>query len=196
MKKLFLIIVLAAILSLTVSCIQKNDIAKSQNNGTQYFVKADLVNYNAIENEEEINDEEQFEVQLREFYDFTQEFFPIWDKHIKETTEIFDKFNNINTSHSDKIICSTILIEKYKKFSDDLNRINPPLEASKAYDFSLNSISKRILFFEEFKRGTSVQELIEIGKEANFYETLFWDEIDKIFEYYLGKMDKTNNIQV
>ena len=115
---------------------------------------------------------------------------------VKVAVEIGDKFNNINTSHNDKIICSTILIEKYKKFSDDLKRITPPLEASRAYDFSLNAISKRILFFEEFKRGTSMQELIEIGKEADFYETLFWEEIDKIFDYYLGKIDKTNNIQV
>ena len=196
MRKLFLIIILIVIISLTVSCMQKNDIAASQNNNTQYLAKADLINYNTIENEEEINDEEQFEAKLKEFYDFNQEFFSIWDKHIEGTSEVFDKFNNINTSHSDKIIYSTILIEKYKKFIDDLKRITPPLEASKAYDFSLNAISKRILFFEEFKRGSSMQELSEIGKEANFYETLFWEEIDKIFDYYLGKIDKTNNIQV
>ena len=99
MRKLFLIIVLTAIFGLSVGCMQKNDIVESQNNNTQYFVKADLVNYNTIENEDEINDEEQFEAKLREFYDFTQEFFQIWNKHIEGTTEVFDKFNNINTSH-------------------------------------------------------------------------------------------------
>ncbi|MDZ7838803.1 MAG: hypothetical protein U5N58_13200 [Actinomycetota bacterium] len=43
---------------------------------------------------------------------------------------------------------------------------------------------QRILFFEEFEKGAENDILIEIEKESYLSETLFWEEIDKIYSYF------------
>lgn len=179
MRKLLTILIIIGIFILSIGCAQKSKV----NNPQEYFNKADLLRYNTDENSE-INTVEQFEIQLKEFYDFSQKFFSIWNDHLEATTLLLEKFNNENTTLDDKIIFSQMLREKYEKFSDDLKLITPPPEASKAYQYALNAISKRILFLEEFEKGTSVYILIEIENEAYFYEALFWKEIDKIYNYF------------
>jgi hypothetical protein len=191
MKKLLSILIIIGILILSVGCAQKS----KANNTQEYFSKVDLISYNTDENNK-INQEEQFEIQLKEFYDFSQKFFQILNEHIEDITLLLEKFNNKNTNLDDKIICSRMLHEKYEKFSDDLKQINPPDEASKAYQFILNAISKRILFFEGFEKGTSIDTLIEIEKEAYYYEMLFWEEIDKIYDHYLGEINRKNTISI
>ncbi len=38
--------------------------------------------------------------------------------------------------------------------------------------------------------------LIEIENESYFYETLFWEEINKIYDCYLKEIDKKNNLKI
>ena len=190
-RKLLTILIIIGILILSVGCTQKI----KDNNPQEYFSKVDLISYSTDKNNE-INPEEQFEIQLKEFYNFSQKFFPILNDQIEDITLLLEKFNNENTALDDKIIYSRMLREKYEKFSDDLKQINPPEVASKAYQFILNAISKRILFFKEFEKGTSIDTLIEIEKEAYYYEVLFWEEIDKIYNNYLGEINKKNIISI
>jgi len=165
------------------------------NDPKENFSKVDLVSYSKIENDK-VNQEEQFEIQLRDFYNFSKKFFPILNGHVDGISQLLEKFNDQNTTFNDKIICSWMLCEKYERFSDDLKQIDPPEEALKAYQLILSAISKRILFFKEFEKGTNIDSLIEIEKEAYYYEENFWEEIDKIYDHYLGKISKENNISI
>lgn len=164
---------------LSISCAKKD----ADNNSQDYFSKADLLKY-GLNEKSEMNPREQFEIQLKEFHDFSREFFSVWDNHIEATTPLLKKFNNKDTILDDKIMYSGMLREKYEKFSDDIKQITPPPEAAKAYQYALNAISKRILFFKEFEKGTSIYQLTEIENEAYLYETLFWEEIDNIYNHF------------
>jgi len=195
LRKLFIILIILGVVILSAGCVQKNDVRNSKDNNQEYSSKVNLITYSTGENNE-INQEEQFEVQLKEFYDFTQRFFPIWNNHIEDTAILLEKFNNKNTNLDDKIIYSEMLCEKYEKFNDNLRQIVPPPEASEAYQYILKAISKRILFFREFIKGTNMDMVIEIENEAYSYENLFWGEIDKIYDHYLGKIDKINNMSI
>lgn len=187
MKKIFIILFILGIIILSASCAKK-----TADNNQEYISKTDRIVFNTNSNNE-INSEEQFDINLKQFYNFSQRFFSIWNDHIEATTSLLEKFNNDTTSLSDKIIYSRMLVEKYEKFNDDLKQITFPSEASKAYEYTLNAISKRILFFKEFEKETSMDTLIEIENEAYFYESLFWEEINKIYDYYLKEIDKKNN---
>ncbi len=191
MRKLLTILIIMGLFSLSVGCVQKS----RDNNSQEYFREADFVSY-SIGESNEVNQEEQFGIQLREFYDFSKKFFSVCNDHIEDMTILLEKFNNKDITLSDKIECSRKLYEKYEEFSDDLKQINPPEEASEAYRLILNAISKRILFFKEFEKGTSVDTLIEIEKEAYSYEVLFWQEIDKIYDHYLGEINRENTIDI
>jgi len=113
MRKLFSILIIIGIFILSIGCAQKSE----DNNPQEYFSKANLLIYNTNENNE-TNPKEQFEIQLKEFYDFRQKFFSIWNDHIEATTLLLEKFNNENITLDDKIIYSRMLREKYEKFSD------------------------------------------------------------------------------
>ncbi len=178
MRKLFIILIMGVFI-LSISCAKKD----ADNNSQDYFSKADLLKY-GLNEKSEMNPREQFEIQLKEFHDFSREFFSVWDNHIEATTPLLKKFNNKDTILDDKIMYSGMLREKYEKFSDDIKQITPPPEAAKAYQYALNAISKRILFFKEFEKGTSIYQLTEIENEAYLYETLFWEEIDNIYNHF------------
>jgi len=183
-KKLLIVsIVIIGLSIFTQGCLQKSE----DNDPGQYFTETDLIVYGTDENMDEnnvVSPEEELEIQLKEFYDFSKKFFSIWNNHIEATTQFLEKFNDKNTTLDDKIIYSRILYEKYEKFNEDLKQITSPFEASNAYQYALNAISKRILFFKEFEKGTGMYELIEIENEAYLYETLFWEEMDKIYNYF------------
>ena len=182
-KKLFIVSILIGVSILTLGCSQKSE----ENDSGQYFSETDLIVYNTDENSDEnniISPVEELEIQLKEFYDFSKKFFTIWNDHIESTTQLLEKFNDKNTTLDDKIIYSRILYEKYEKFDEDLKQIIPPIEAHTAYQYAQNAISKRILFFKEFEKGTGMYELIEIENEAYLYETLFWEEMDKIYTHF------------
>jgi hypothetical protein len=191
MKKILTILVIAGILMLSVGfagCAQKVN-----NNSQKYSVSADPVVFGVVDKTNEIKPE-KFEIQMKEFYEFSQEFFSIWDDHIETVTPFLDEFNNENTILEDKIDCSVMISEEYKKFNNNLKQITPPPEALKAYQYIINAVSKRILFFEEFEKGTGINTLIEIEKEAYSFERLFWNEIDNIYNHYIEEIDKKNII--
>lgn len=170
---------------MTPGCIQKGE----DNVTVEYFNEADLLAYGTDENNAE-SPEEQLEIQLREFYEFSKKFFSVWNDHIEKTSHILEKFNNKNTTLDNKIIYSRILFEKYEEFNFNLEQLTPPPEASKAYQYALNAVSRRILFFEEFGKGTSMYKLIEIENAAYLYETLFWEEINRLYDYFDEMLDK------
>lgn len=190
MKKILIILAIAGILILSVGCVGCEQ--KINNNPQKYSRKADPVIF-GMSRSGEIKTE-KFEIQMKEFNDFSKEFFSIWDDHIEAVTPLLDEFNNENTILEDKINCSRILGEEYEKFNNNLEKITPPLEVSRAYQYVLNAISKRMLFFKEFEKGTSINTLIEIEKEAYSSEQLFWNEIDNIYNHYIEEIDKKNSI--
>lgn len=182
-KKLLIVSILTGLFIFALGCSQKSE----ENDPGQYFNETDLIVYNTDENTDEdnkIGPVEELEIQLREFYDFSKKFFEIWNGHIESTAQLLEKFNDKNAILDDKIIYSRILYEKYEKFDEDLKQITPPIEAHSAYQYALNAISQRKLFFEEFEKGTGMYELIEIENEAYIYETLFWEEMDKIYTHF------------
>ena len=178
-KKLFIVLIITGISILTMGCAQKSE----DNAPGEYFSEADLLMYNTDKNNV-TSPKEQFEIQLKEFYDFSKKFFSTWNDHIEDTAVLLEKFNNDNITLDAKIIYSRMLREKYERFGDEIKQITPPPEASKAYEYALNAISKRILFFKEFEKGTSIYSLIEIENKAYFYESLFWEEMDKIYNHF------------
>jgi len=178
MKKLLTILIIG-IFFLSIGCTKKNE----NNSSLEYFNEADLIKYSSNENNE-MDAREQFKIQLEEFSDFSKKFFSIWKDHIEKTTQLLEKFNNENIPLDEKVLYSRMLLEKYEKFNDDLKQIAPPPEASRAYHYALSAISKRILFFKEFEKGTNIYTLTEIENEAYLYETLFWEEIDNIYNYF------------
>ena len=176
MRKLLTILIVMGIFILSTGCTKKDE----NNSSLEYFNEADLIKYSSNKNNE-MDAKEQFKVQLGKFSDFSKKFFSIWKDHIEKTTQLLEKFNNENITLDEKVLYSQMLLEKYEKFNDDLKQITPPPEASRAYHYALSAISKRILFFKEFEKGTNVYTLTEIENEAYLYETLFWEEIDNIY---------------
>ena len=196
MRKLFIILIIIGVLIVSSGCVQYDDEQKStQIKPVEYLSSTKLIRYN-ISGNSEINPKKQFDSELKEFHDFTMIFFPIWNEHIESTAPILEKFNSAGTNLEDKIIYSKLLAEKYEIFRDKVIKITPPVVTSKAYQYSLNTISQRILFFNEFEKGTSISTLIEIENEAYLYEVLFWEEIDKIYNLYLEEIDKKNIIRI
>ena len=194
MKKFAIIITFILLLLLATGCMQKSYAEKRNlNNHYQYLREASSLKYTTAENNL-INSEEQFEFKLMKFYDFDKEFFTIYNRFIETTTPLLNKFNNYNTSMEDKIICSQILRENYVRFREDIKQINPPAEASNAHQYILSAISKRILFFKEFEKGVSQEKLTQLEEQSYHYENLFWDEINKIYDYYLEEIVNKNNI--
>lgn len=137
-----------------------------------------------IYEEDKITIFRQFQTQLTEFYDFSHEFFAVWDYHIEDTEGLFEKFNNSQTPIEQRIIYAGMLRQKYEKFGNALMQITPPPEASQAHQYALAAISKRIEFFAGFEQGKDMSVLMEIKDDSYFYEMLFWEEIDSIYDYF------------
>ncbi|MGM0365003.1 MAG: hypothetical protein ACQEP5_00535 [Actinomycetota bacterium] len=176
-RKLIVTLVLIGIFVLSAGCAQNNG------DSPKYLSQADLLIYSLDENDE-MDQSRQFETQLKEFYEFSQEFFTVWTQYIEESEFLLEKFNNENTPRDEKLAYSQDLRKKYEKFSHDLMQITPPPEASKAYQYALDAIAKRIMFLEKFEQVTDTNTLAEIENEAYFTESLFWEEIDKIYDYF------------
>jgi hypothetical protein len=153
----------------------------------EYSGGLELLEYDIDKNiliDQNIHTTKKFEEQLKDFYEFSQEFFFVWNEHIEDSNLLFEKFNNVDTTLKEKITYARLIREKYMIFKDELNQITPPNIASVAYHCALDSISKRILFLKKFEEGADLQTLIKIEKEAYLYETLFWEELEKIYNYF------------
>jgi hypothetical protein len=185
MKRLPAILLMATIFILSVGCTKENADIHSQ----EYFHRADFLGYSSDKNNK-VESKDEFEDQLKNFHCFSQEFFSIWDDHVENIAALLEKFNDENTALNEKIIYSKMLLKEYEKLDDSLKQIMPPPEASKAYQYALDAISKRILFLKEFEKGASINELIEIENEAYIYELLFWEEMDNIYNYFDEESDK------
>jgi hypothetical protein len=176
MKKLLIAII--GILILSTACSMEGE-----DRGTPGYLKhtGPVVNYNE---DNELMPVRQFETRVRGFYDFSQRFFTVWDHHVEDTAPLLEKFNDEHTTPEEKIEYSRVLGEKYREFRNKLLQINPPPEASRAYGYALDSVAKRILFFEEFEKGATIDKLITLRNEAYQHEALFWEEIDRIYDHF------------
>jgi hypothetical protein len=133
----------------------------------------------------------EFKDELGQFKSFSDEFFPIWADHIDRTSSILDDFN-ASTIFEEKAEYSKILEQRYTEFEINLENIKPPAIAEKAYSIAVEAVSYRVLFFKKFNENTPVKELNEIEGKAYIAEAGFWDEIDKIYNYFDQEMAKLN----
>lgn len=133
-----------------------------------------------------------FKDELEDFKSFSDEFFPIWLDHINSTSSILDDFNS-STIYEEKIECSLILEQRYSEFKNNLENIEPPSIASKAYNLAVEAVSYRVLFFKMFNENASVNKLSEIENKAYLTEAGFWEEIDNIYSYFDQEMERLKN---
>jgi hypothetical protein len=195
MRKLLTILALIIVLIFFTGCMQNvnrqsgDDIDFYQNSANTYY--AEFESFAINKNDPDI----QMEIKLKKFLDFSKEIFPIIDNNIKETAPILEKFNS-NNDPDEKILLTGILYNKYIEFKKDINKIVPPPEAYKAYQYLLDSISGRILLFKKYEEGEFTDSLIMIKNESYLYENLFWDEMNRIYDQYLEEIDQKNVINV
>jgi hypothetical protein len=179
MHKLTTLLIIIVLIFFLIGC----NYSDNENNLKEYFSEEDLVSYSIAESNPKTTLED-FTFELLEFYDFTKEFFLVWDDYVEDTSLLLEKFNNENTTFKEKIMYSRLLRQKYENFHYNLEQIVPPSNAEDVHRLALGALSKRILFFEEFEKETDIDILKNIEHEAYLYESLFWDELDKIYAYF------------
>jgi hypothetical protein len=130
-----------------------------------------------------------FKDELEDFQSFGEEFFPIWLEHINSTSTILEDFNN-STVYEEKIGYSEVLEQRYLEFENNLENIEPPPIALKAYDLAVEAVSYRVLFFKMFCEDAPVNKLGEIENKAYLAEASFWEEMDNIYSYFDQEMEK------
>jgi hypothetical protein len=129
---------------------------------------------------------------LEDFKSFSDEFFTIWLDHINSTSYLIDDFNG-TTILEEKIRCSLILEQKFLEFKNNLENIEPPSIALKAYNLAVEAVSYRVLFFKMFNENAPANKLSEIENEAYLTEASFWEEIDNIYNYFDQEMERLKN---
>ena len=133
----------------------------------------------------------EFKDELGQFKSFSDELFPIWAGHIDRTSTILDDFN-ASTIFEEKAEYSKILEQRYMEFEINLENIKPPAIAEKAYNIAVEAVSYRVLFFKKFNKNAPINELNEIEGKAYIAESGFWDEIDRIYNYFDKEMARLN----
>ena len=133
-----------------------------------------------------------FRDELEEFKSFSEEFFPIWLDHINSTSSILDDFNSSNI-YEEKARCSEVLEKSYLELKVNLENLEPPPIALKAYNLAVEAVSYRALFFKMFNENAPAIELGEIENKAYLAEVSFWEEIDNIYNYFDREMERLKN---
>ena len=78
------------------------------------------------------------------------------------------------------------------EFEINLENIKPPAIAEKAYNIAVEAVSYRVLFFKKFNENAPIKELNELEGKAYIAEAGFWDEIDRIYNYFDEEMVRLN----
>lgn len=174
-RKIFIVIIIAAVIA-SVGC-------QKENSSLDYsFSTHDLqAKFTASI---EINSVPQFESQLREFNQFSQEFFPLWSQYIMETEPLLEEFNGPGSTPKEKMVYAGQLRTKYEQLYQNLEKIIPPGIAEQAHRYALDIVGYRIIFLYKFEEGADAQTLSEISDTAYLLEEVFWLEIDKIFNIF------------
>ena len=175
LKILFFLLVCVSVI--IMGCVKKDYIVISEPGFNQDILTEKSLN---IEKQTTFT---EFKDELEDFKSFSDELFPIWTDNINRTSSILDDFNG-STIFEEKIKCSRILEQKYLEFKGDLENIKPPSIALQANNLAIEAVSYRILFFKKFNENAPVEELNEIENQAYLAETIFWEEIDKIYKYF------------
>jgi hypothetical protein len=133
-----------------------------------------------------------FKNELEDFKSFSDEFFTIWLDHINSTSYLLDDFND-STILEEKARCSEVLEQRYLEFKNNLENIEPPPIALKAYSLAVETVCHRALFFKKFNENASAKELGEIENKAYLTEASFWEEIDYVYGYFDQEMERLKN---
>jgi hypothetical protein len=179
---IFLLICASVIL---IGCVKKDYSEYKKPGFNQAIIKVKSLNINEKTTFIEFKDE------LVEFKSFNDEFFPIWADHIDRISSILDDFN-ASTIFEEKAECSKILEQRYMEFEVNLENIKPPAIAEKAYNIAVEAVSYRVLFFKKFNENAPVKELNELEGKAYIAEAGFWDEIDRIYDYFDEEITRLN----
>jgi len=172
-----LIFLLVCVSVILIGCVKKDYSAISEPGFNQDIIAEKSLN---IEKQTTFT---EFKDELKSFKSFSDELFPIWIDHINRTSSMLDDFNG-STIFEEKIKCSRILEQKYLEFKVNLEDIKSPSIALQAKNLAIEAVSYRILFFKKFNENAPVEELNEIENQAYLAETIFWEEIDKIYKYF------------
>jgi len=176
-----MILALVCILVILMGCAKKDHIASSEpgfNNSLLKEINLEVAQQATFT---------EFKDELEQFKLFSDEFFPIWSEHINRSSSMVDEFNS-STILEEKLICSGLLAQSYLDFQADLESIKPPAIAAQAYDLAVEVVSYRALFFKKFNQNAPVDQLNELEGKAYIAEASFWDEIDRIYDYFDEEM--------
>jgi hypothetical protein len=179
--KILIAIMLFYVILLLAGCVVNYE-STSENNGQDGFDQNRLAVLNIYQEDSLSTDKLLAEIEY--YKSFSEEFFSIWSSHIDKTSGVLESFNRDDISIDKKIEYALILERDYQDFQEDLKAVNPPDIAADAYEVALKTISYRILFFKSFSEGAGIEELEQLENQAYLLETLFWEEIDKLYEYF------------
>ena len=133
-----------------------------------------------------------FKDELEDFKSFRGKFFPIWLDHINSTSSMLEDFNN-SSIFEEKAMYSLQLEQSYIEFKVNLETLEPPAVALKAYNLVIEAVSYRVLFFKKFNENAPAKELREIENKAYLTEASFWEEIDNVYIYFEKEMERLEN---
>ena len=134
----------------------------------------------------------EFKDELEDFKSFSDELFLIWLDHINSTSSMLDDFNS-NIILEEKTRYSLILEQKYLEFKVNLENLEPPAVAFKAYSLAIEAVFFRVLFFRKFNENAPFKELTEIENKAYLAEASFWEEINNVYNYFEEEMESLKN---
>jgi hypothetical protein len=122
----------------------------------------------------------------------------MWLDSIEKTNPILNMFNS-ESIYSEKVVYANQLEEQYTILLESMKKLDPPNLGKRSHELALNSIEKRIGYFKCIKEN-DFEKINNIENEAYLYETMFWEEVDSIFNRLtnrateLGLGDPLNSI--
>jgi hypothetical protein len=128
--------------------------------------------------------------EIEQFRSFSQDLFSIWALHIDKTSDVLESFNQNDIPVQKKMEYAIVLEKQYQDFEEDIRILEPPAIAETAHKKAMEAVSCRVLFFKSFIRGTNINELNEIENRAYILEAQFWEEMDRIYEYFEERVEK------
>lgn len=178
-----LISILICVLLLLMGCVKKDNSAINEDNKlSKLSATQEILEVKSLEFEKQTS-YTGFKNELEEFKSFSDEFFSIWADHINKTSSVLDDFNSSNIQE-EKFKYSEILEQDYSDFEIKLENIKPPDIAKTAHKFAVEAVSCRVLFFKKINANAPIDELNKLENQAYLAEAGFWEEIDRIYEYF------------
>jgi hypothetical protein len=178
-----LILILLCVLFILLGCAKKEySTIDKENELLKQGTNREIVEVKSIEFEKQTS-YTGFKNELEEFKLFSDEFFSIWADHINRTSSMLDDFNSSDILE-EKLKYSEILEQDYSDFEIKLENIKPPDIAKTAHNLAVEAVSYRVLFFQNINKNAPINELNKLENQAYLAEASFWEEINRIYEYF------------